>query len=150
MLIFKLFQVPYRVSLPRKVENLLVPGYSGGFFRVAPGAQWTSLGQTTSLAAHLSLAHRVPPARVDVAELQGLLHAARAATVYFSDVPRESPFFPIAQYYGTRGFFHSVIDLAKAVCQPQRPRFGLQYARRPLPRRGARHAHGRRPLGAPW
>lgn len=39
-----------------------------------------------------------------------------------------SPYFRAAQYWGTRGFFHQLIDPRRVVYSGATPRYGLQYA----------------------
>jgi hypothetical protein len=99
-----------------------------GFSALRLEPTWTALGQAAGLAAHLCLKHAVAPARVDVAELQTLLHERQASTIYFSDVPPGSKYYRAAQFFGTRGYFHHVVDPAQARYEALRPRFGLQYS----------------------
>jgi hypothetical protein len=69
------YQIPYRVMVPRDVENLLVAGRcvsctheALGSLRVMP--QCGVMGQAAGTAAALSLQADVPPRGVDVGELQ--------------------------------------------------------------------------------
>lgn len=126
------FQIPYGVIVPKKMANLLVPvavsASHVGFSALRLEPTWTALGQAAGLAAHLSLMHKVPVGQVPITKLQDLLHRNEAITIYFSDVDRSSPYFREAQYFGTRGFFHSLVDPRKATySNPTRRPDTLQY-----------------------
>lgn len=126
------FQIPYGVILPRKVANLIVAvavsATHVGFSAIRLEPTWSALGHAAGLAAHLAITGRTAPAAVDVGRLQALLHQTGAATIYFSDVSPAHPLFAAVQYFGTRGFFHSLVDPAKVELSPQVLRFGLQYS----------------------
>jgi hypothetical protein len=126
------FQIPYGVIVPQRMANLLVTvavsashvGYSA--LRLEP--TYTAMGQAAGLAAHVALKAGVNVNKVSVAEVQNLLHERDAMTVYFSDVPPASLYFKAAQYFGTRGFFHQIIDPRTITWQTPKLRFGLQYS----------------------
>lgn len=127
------FQIPYGVIVPKRMANLLVPvavsASHVGFSALRLEPTWTALGQAAGLAAHLSLEHNVPVNQVPVNKIQDLLHQNGAITVYFSDVDAQSSYFREAQYFGTRGFFHSLIDPQKIAYTNSRRRVGvLQYS----------------------
>jgi hypothetical protein len=126
------FQIPYGVIVPSKVVNLIVPvavsATHVGFSAIRYEPTWSALGHAAGLAAHLAITGKSTPPAVDVGRLQALLHQTGAATIYFSDVPPAHPLFTVAQYFGTRGFFHSIVDPAKVELSPQVIRFGLQYS----------------------
>ena len=73
------YEIPYRIMIPRGIENLIVPvaastthvAYSS--IRMEP--TWMALGQAAGTAAHLALRHDVTPRRVPIDELQSLLAA---------------------------------------------------------------------------
>ncbi|HNT37369.1 MAG TPA: FAD-dependent oxidoreductase, partial [bacterium] len=72
------YQIPYRILLPQKVENLLVAGRCAscthealGSLRVMP--QCGVMGQAAGVSAALSLRTSVSPRQVDVGSLQSLL-----------------------------------------------------------------------------
>ncbi len=130
------YQIPYRVLLPPNVDGLLVPvavsashvGYST--IRMEP--TWTALGQAAGLAAAMAIRAKQEPRAIAVSALQDRLHALGAMTVYIPDLgperqvprpswdkpgfftvrrldePAKSALFRAAQYFGTRGYFHSL------------------------------------------
>jgi hypothetical protein len=108
------FQIPYRVMLPREVDNLLVPvavsashvGYSA--IRMEP--TFTALGQAAGIAAALAVSRRTTTHRVSVPEVQRRLWRAKAITVYFSDIAPDSADFVRLQRFGTLGYFHQAVD----------------------------------------
>jgi hypothetical protein len=116
------YQIAYGVIVPVKTENLLVPvacsasHFGFGALRLEP--VWTSLGQAAGWAAHLALTAKTTVQAVDVAALQQQLHQDRSATVYVTDVPPASPDFAAAQWWGTRGGFHGLVDID----QPAKPK----------------------------
>ncbi len=74
------YQLPYRLCLPREVDNLLVAGRCASADHEALGslrvmAQCGVLGQAAGTAAVLSLERNCPPRAIEVAELQRRLHA---------------------------------------------------------------------------
>jgi ribulose 1,5-bisphosphate synthetase/thiazole synthase len=72
------FQVPYRITVPQKVENLLVAGRCVSGDRISHGAVRQMgccmvTGQGAGVAAALSLKAGCTPRKVDVAKVQGEL-----------------------------------------------------------------------------
>ena len=73
------YEIPYRIMIPVKVEDLIVPvaastthvAYSS--IRMEP--TWMALGQAAGTAAHLALRRKVTPRHVPVGDLQRLLKA---------------------------------------------------------------------------
>ena len=110
------YQIPYRVTVPSKVDGLLVGcavsashvAYSS--LRMEP--TWTAIGQAVGLAAAQAIHAGQEVRDVDVEQLQRKLHKAGAMTVYLSDIPVTSSLFPVAQYFGTKGFFHQMPEYA--------------------------------------
>ncbi len=125
------FQIPYGVLVPVEIDNLLVSvavsathvGFTG--IRLEP--TWTALGQAAGLAAHQSLEKNVVFADLDINNLQQLLHAEKAKTIYISDVETDSGFFKSAQYFGPKGFVPTLINLDTIDFKPAKRTFGLQY-----------------------
>lgn len=115
------FQVPYRVMIPKNVDNLLVPvavsASHVGFSAIRMEPTWTALGQAAGLAAAMAVRGGVATRDVDVSGLQQRLHEAGAITVYFSDAPPDSSDFKVAQFFGTRGFFHDAPGIGRAAEQ---------------------------------
>jgi hypothetical protein len=127
------FQIPYGVIVPRKVANLLVPvavsASHVGYSALRLEYTYTAMGQAAGIAAHVALARNVPVNKVPVEEVQKILHERGAYTVYFADVDARSPYFRAAQYFGTRGFFHHLIDPRQITFTPPKPlRPGHQYS----------------------
>lgn len=126
------FMIPYGVLLPRGVSNLLVPvavsashvGYSA--LRLEP--TWTALGHAAGLAAHLAMEKQHKTRAIDLQALQTLLHRQKQATIYTSDVPRESIYFEAVQWAGLRGLLSDLVDYQTAVLTPLKRRFGTQYS----------------------
>lgn len=126
------FMIPYGVLLPRGLSNLLVPvamsashvGYSA--LRLEP--TWAALGHAAGLAAHLAIQKGSDTRAVPLPALQRLLHQQKQATIYTSDIPRESPLFEAVQWAGLRGLFRDLVDYQSAVLTPLKHRYGTQYS----------------------
>jgi len=125
------FQIPYGVLVPLGFDNLLVSiaisashvGFNG--IRLEP--TWTALGQAAGLAAHQSLKNDSSFPKIDVTRLQQILHNEGAKTCYISDIESNSTYFKSSQFFGTRGFFHHLINIDTINFQPANRTFGLQY-----------------------
>jgi hypothetical protein len=106
------YQIPYGVLLPKDVTNLLVPVAASAthvaFCALRLEPIWMSLGGAAGHAAHLAHQNQQPVQSVSVPTLQRRLHAAGAATLYFSDVPSGDPDFAAVQWWGTAGGFHGL------------------------------------------
>jgi len=79
-------QIPYRIMLPRKVENLLVAGKSAGgahLIRSIPSVM--TMGQAAGTAAALSARGGISPRQLDIHKLQGILREQGAIL----DMPKE-------------------------------------------------------------
>ena len=106
------YQVPYRVTVPSKIDGLLVScavsashvGYSS--LRMEP--TWTAIGQAVGVAAAQAINTGREVRQIDVGQLQKRLHGLGAMTIYLSDVGPASPLFKVAQYFGTKGYFHGM------------------------------------------
>lgn len=124
------FQIPYGVMVPRKFNNLLVcvavSSSHVGFNALRLEPTWSALGQAAGLAAHLSLTNKTAVNRVNVPELQKLLHKNNAKTGYVSDVEPDSPYFEAVQFWATRGLFHDLYSLREINITPLKI-WGLQY-----------------------
>jgi hypothetical protein len=126
------FMIPYGVMLPRGISNLLVPvamsashvGYSA--LRLEP--TWTALGHGAGLAAHLALTSGGKTRTVELPALQRMLHQQKQATIYTSDIPRESRYFQAVQWAGLRGLLSDLVDYQTAVLTPLKFRYGTQYS----------------------
>lgn len=76
-------EIPYRIIVPKKVENLFVAGRCASMSHEGQSSARVSgpcfiMGQAAGTAADLALATNVAPRAVDVAELQRRLRAAGA------------------------------------------------------------------------
>ncbi len=72
------FYIPYRIMLPKNVENLLVTGRCvsasrGASGAIRPTAQCMAMGEAAGVAAVLAIKHNVTPKTVDVTELRRIL-----------------------------------------------------------------------------
>lgn len=77
------YQMPYRMLVPEKMDNLLVAGRCASCTHVALGslrvmAQCAVMGEAAGVAAAMSVSHAVPPRKIDVAELQARLRQGGA------------------------------------------------------------------------
>ncbi len=123
-------QIPYGVIVPARTENLLVPvavsASHVGFSMLRYECVWTSLGQAAGHAAHLALAHDLAVQDVPIDRLQRRIHADGGMTIYLADLGPNDPGFAIAQWAGTQGFLHGLIDPQGP---PPRPKgLGGQYS----------------------
>ncbi len=121
------YQIAYGVIVPQKTENLLVPVACSashfGFSALRLEPIWAALGQAAGHAAHLAFERNAPVQGLDVPSLQRRLHADRAATIYFSDVPPDSRDFAAAHWWALRGGFHGLAPDT----QPAPKSIGSQY-----------------------
>ena len=106
-------QVPYRCLLPQGLDNLLVPvclsatHVGWGTIRVEP--TWIHIAESAGHACLLSLESGVPPASIDVTELQRLLVKNRIMISFFNDcdMANKGSHVPAVQFFGSKGFFPS-------------------------------------------
>ncbi len=84
-------QIPYRVMLPKGLDNLLVPlcvsatHVGWGTLRLEP--VWLQLGEAAGRATALAVEGKCAVADVDVAELQRRLVATGSVITFYNDVP---------------------------------------------------------------
>ena len=76
-------QIPYRILLPKKIDNLLVAGRCASMSHDGQSSARVSgpclvMGQAAGVAADLALKDRIAPRKVDVRRLQDRLQAAGA------------------------------------------------------------------------
>jgi hypothetical protein len=106
-------QIPYRALLPRELDNLLVPvclsatHIAWGAIRLEPVFMQT--GEAAGFAAALAKQQGIAPAELDADLLVRTLVERRQLLSFFNDlkVTDPDPVIPAAQYFGTKGFFHS-------------------------------------------
>jgi hypothetical protein len=76
------YQIPYRILLPQKVDNLLVSlcvsSTHLGYCTLRMEPEYMKMGQAAGAAAHLAHTGDVTPREVDVGELQEILKKAGA------------------------------------------------------------------------
>ena len=77
------FHIPYRITVPKNVENLLVAGRCVSATRMASGSlrttvQCMAVGEAAGMASAMSVAAGVTPRCVDIAALQQKLVEAGA------------------------------------------------------------------------
>ena len=106
------YQVPLGVLIAKGYENLLVTcalsASHVGFCALRTEPIWMSLGEAAGHAAHLARRKHGVLQTVPIPQLQALLHAEGAATIYVSDVPPGNPDFAAVQWWGTAGGLHGL------------------------------------------
>ena len=74
------YEIPYRIMIPQRVDGLIVPVAAStthvAFSSIRMEPTWMALGQAAGTAAHLAIAHGVPPRKVSVPALQQELRRA--------------------------------------------------------------------------
>ncbi|MFH5802049.1 FAD-dependent oxidoreductase [Haladaptatus sp. CMAA 1911] len=108
-------QIPYRSMLPKTIDNLLVPvplsatHVAYGTIRLEP--TWMHIGESAGFAAALAEQQQVPPADIDIRELQQILGESGVMYSFFNDVDSSEfsskSWIPAVQYLGSKGFFDS-------------------------------------------
>jgi hypothetical protein len=73
----RLYQIPYRIMVPRAVDGLLVPVAAStthvAYSTIRMEPTWMVLGQAAGVAAHVALKNSTAPRAVAVTEVQALL-----------------------------------------------------------------------------
>ena len=106
-------QMPYRVLLPQKLDNLLVPvcvsasHVAWGGLRLEP--VWMHLGEVAGFAAALSVRNNTAPGLLSAEELQ-IAMLDHGVTLGFmnefnQDTTEWAPWMAAAQFFSTKGFF---------------------------------------------
>lgn len=104
-------QVPYRALLPRGLDNLLVPvclsatHVAWGTVRLEP--TWMNIAESAGYATALAVKQGVPPAMIDVSQLQQTLVKNHVMISFFNDldVNTDDSHVAAAQFFATKGFF---------------------------------------------
>jgi hypothetical protein len=103
----KPYTVPYRVIVPRGVENVLAPvpvsGTHIGFSTLRMEPCWMALGEAAGEAAHLAIRDGVAVRSVNIDALQDALLEKHAVLMYFEDVKPGDADFAAVQKAGLRG-----------------------------------------------
>lgn len=107
----KVYQIPYGVIVPKRVDGLLVPvavsATHMGFGTIRMEPCWMQLGFAAGVAGDLCLAEGTTPRKLPVDALQLELLAANQRITYFADIPWGHPARAAAEYFGTKGLFTS-------------------------------------------
>ncbi|MFK7692152.1 FAD-dependent oxidoreductase [Paenibacillus sp. HJGM_3] len=109
--ITEIYQVPYGVMVPQRIDNLLVPvavsaTHMGlGTIRMEPC--WMQMGYAAGVAADVSLSSEVTVRRISIDRLQDELLRDNQVITYFKDVELGTETSKAAQYFGTKGFITS-------------------------------------------
>ncbi len=105
------YQVPLRVLLPEKMEQLIVPVAAStshvAFSTIRMEPMWMGLGQVAGTLASLSIEVERPPSEVPIHLLQRILLENDQILTYFKDLDPADKAVKAAQFWGTRGFFDS-------------------------------------------
>lgn len=103
----KPYTVPYRVIVPKQVENLLVPvavsATHVGFSTLRMEPCWMAMGEAAGEAADLAINAGVATRNIDIAALQRRLLEHGAVLLYYSDATPADPAFDVLQILGLRG-----------------------------------------------
>jgi hypothetical protein len=103
----KPYTVPYRVIVPRGVENVLAPvpvsGTHIGFSTLRMEPCWMALGEAAGEAAHLGIRDGVAVRSVNIDALQDALLEKGAVLMYFKDVKPGDADYAAVQKAGLRG-----------------------------------------------
>lgn len=106
-------QIPYRSLLTREFDNLVVPvclsttHIAWGAIRLEP--VFLQTGEAAGFAAALARQQSTTPAELDAGLLVRTLVENQQLLSFFNDlkVTDPDPVIPAAQYFATKGFFHS-------------------------------------------
>lgn len=131
------YQIPYRVMVPREVEELLVPVAASAthvaFSTIRLEPTWMALGQAAGVAAHLSIASNVAPRGVDIDKLQRILVGQGQVITYFKDIDHKDPAYAALQYFGAKGFFTDYYARSRDALEPAVAAEWSKKLKRPLP-----------------
>jgi hypothetical protein len=104
----EIYQVPYRVIVPKKIDRLLVPvavsATHMGFGTIRMEPCWMQIGYAAGVAADVSIASRTHVRSLSIDRLQDELLNDRQTITFFKDVPWGSEYSAAAQYFGAKGF----------------------------------------------
>jgi hypothetical protein len=104
-------QIPYRILLPERLDNLLVPlcmsttHVGWGTVRVEPTL--IHIGEVAGFAAALAQQERTTPGNLSISRLQQTLVENNVMISFFNefDMQTDRPWVAAVQYLGTKGFF---------------------------------------------
>ena len=117
------YQIPYRIMVPRKIENLLVPvavsATHVGISTIRMEPVWLSLGQAAGTSASIAIDRNLTVRAAPVASVQhALISQGQVITVFF-DVPPDDHGWQASQYLGTKGFFKDYLADLNAPISPE-------------------------------
>lgn len=105
------YQIPLRVLLPEAIGGLIVPVAAStthvAYSTIRMEPLWMCLGQVAGILAHLSIERQIAPESVPIHILQKLLLEDHQLLTYFHDLDPADKAFQAAQFWGTKGFFHT-------------------------------------------
>jgi hypothetical protein len=106
------YQIPYGTLIPRDIENLLSPGAPSathvGFCALRLEPIWAAMGEAAGIAAAMAIQQGTSVQKVNVEQLQILLHKHGSATTYVSDIPPNHPLFIKVQQLAVQGGLHGL------------------------------------------
>lgn len=108
------YQVPYSVMVPKRVEGLLVPvavsaTHMGiGTIRMEPC--WMQLGYAAGVAADMSINRRIYPRHISIDQLQDELLSQNQLITFFQDIQPLTEEGKAIQYFGTKGVFPEYVS----------------------------------------
>jgi hypothetical protein len=107
--ITEVYQIPYGIMVPQKVDRLLVPvavsATHMGFGTIRMEPCWMQLGFAAGIAADLSIKLEKSVRDLPVDLLQDELLETGQRITYFEDVKWNDEVRIAAEYFGTKGFF---------------------------------------------
>jgi len=106
-------QVPWRCLLPPNLDNLVVPvclsatHVGWGTIRLEP--TWIHLAESAAWACVLAQRRSLPPAEIEITELQQILVSRGVMLAFFNDfdMSSDAQWLEAVQYLAPRGFFPS-------------------------------------------
>ncbi len=105
------YQIPYRILIPEKIENLIVPVAAStthiAFSTIRMEPLWMGIGQAAGIAAHMACKAKINFKDVPINQLQEILLENRQIISYFEDMDRNDKAFKAIQFWGTKGIFSS-------------------------------------------
>ena len=105
------YQIPYRILIPEKIENLIVPVAAStthiAYSTIRMEPLWMGIGQAAGIAAHMACRTKINFKDVPINQLQEILLENRQIISYFVDITRNDKAFKAIQFWGTKGIFSS-------------------------------------------
>ena len=103
------YQVPLRIMLPEKINQLIVPVAAAtshvAYSTIRMEPQWMGMGQAAGTLAQLAVSLQRNTDEVPVQLLQKVLLESGQVLTLFDDLDTGDKAYHAAQFWGTRGFF---------------------------------------------